>query len=264
MTARIEIPDEFMGVPVNRKTVRETLKGKNGGSPLRTRQKPNTGFPKLVSDNPHNYIQVPQYNGLVIAIAESHKGKNMYETLEVLEAEDMRMPFVGQFMSHWLNVRNASVDNRELFYADGTPVGKAEKDDLWSYLSSEHNGGCWTMLNNLFVKENNSWYMETDLGVVMNGVDKVLKGKVRKSRMDDFLDKDGYVNLDLNSQGFPVSASANQRYEQGRNFYFYSPVEGAVAGFGAGSDWAVLYCCGYPDSRDASLGVFACAEGATP
>ncbi len=64
-----------------------------------------------------------------------------------------------------------------------------------------------------------------------------------------------------NSQGL-FASSHGSNYEQGKNVYFWKPVKGSVAWFGAGSGRAYLGCDRDSDYADAGLGVFLCAEGA--
>ncbi len=75
---------------------------------------------------------------------------------------------------------------------------------------------------------------------------------------------DSYINFSFNKQGLASKSakSSKQDYVQGKNIYFWYPRKDNVAGFGADSGRAYLYCDGIPSSTDSALGVYGCAEGA--
>ncbi len=221
-------------------------------------------YPRHVIDNPQSYIQVPQYQGLVIATAETHKGLNMFDTLEALVTEQLYMPPVPHFMRHRLNLKEAGLDKtRKLLYADETEVAEDVAVDLWKYVSSGHRKGCWTWLNSQFKEEGGIWYIENNLTVATDSDGKKsLIGE--RQPLDCSIREDCYVNFDANEQGFPTSKAPTQKYEADNNNYFYHPRNGAVARFLAASDRSDLDCGGNPDVRYSSLGVFACAAGGAP
>lgn len=257
--APIEIPDSWIGKPIEGSLDRMLSK-------IQTSPQPAPVTPPIISGNmnPRDYIQVPQYN-MVIAKAETHKGKNMFETLEALAGENMFMPSPAEFMRHWMNVKTAAVDRTNvLVYADGTNVSDAEALDLWNYMSSGHRGGAWTWLNALFkVEDHDEWYIGQKLKVVTNARgEKILEGTPKK--LDCPIRTDCYVDLEFNAQGFPVRKSAEQQYKQGQNARFYHPRADRVARFDANSGRAYLDCFRDPSSRVAGLGVFACAAGSAP
>jgi hypothetical protein len=258
---KINIPDNWLGEKIEG-SIEKVLAEKPAMS-NQTRAQTNTEKVYEIND-PRNYIQVPQFD-IVIARKETHRGKNMYDTLESLASEGLKMPSLAQFMTHWVNVKEAVQGKRGLVYADGSPVGNDVAQDLWNYMSSRDrdpwNGEIsWTWLNSLFRKDGNDWYIEADLeGTTDANGRKSLKGT--KAPLNTCLREDSYASINLNSQGLPTDKSSVQEYRQGENFYFWHPRNNAVAGFDAGSDGADLDCGGDPDERDSSLGVFACAEG---
>jgi hypothetical protein len=245
-----QFPDKLFGKPI--KGSLEGFLANEEGKELEKSQ--NIQIPSGI--NPRDYIQVPEHN-IVIALAETHKSEDMYETLESLSKEGFKMPSIDEFMFHWNNVREAARGKTRLLYADGTSVKKDIAEDLWKYMSSGHRGGCWTWLNGLFL-EDNGWHIETELEVKTDTSGKrYLKGK--RELLEAPVREDCYVNLDFNAQGMPVSKSSSQVYEQGKNIHFYHPRNGRVARFCAGSDGAYFGCVRIPGSADSSLGVFACA-----
>ena len=167
------------------------------------------GFPIYFNPgiNPRDYVQVPQH-GIVIATKETHLGKDMYDTLDVLSSEGLKMPSAERFMRHWLNVYEAAQGKRTLVYADGTNVLAEKALELWNYMSSTDRSPfqgkvCWTWFNNRFVEENGIWHMETDLKTTRQGKDVRLAGT--RTRIEDCLRKDCIAKINsVNSQGFPT------------------------------------------------------------
>lgn len=230
---------------------------------------PEIQIPALIRKNPRSFIQIPQLNAL-IAVEQTHNGKNTYQQLESLAGEQMEMPSPFTFMTHRQYTFKASQGKSQLLYADNTEVPRNISKDLWKRLSSGHNGGCWTRLNALFIQEEThsspwhsdiSWYIETDLKVVNNKQGKSLKG-IRQPLDTTVLHENCYTTLAFNPQGLSIEKSSIQSYNAKKNIYFGYPQNGAVARFNADSDGASLSCIMYPTSRDASLGVFASARGA--
>src|SRR3989344_6796335 len=212
-------------------------------------------LPEIVQRAPRNYIKIPQLNE-VIAINETHKGKDLYDTLDAVADEGLSSPYISSFMRHWMNVKEAVVDRKgKLHYADGSQVPADSAEDLWKYLSSGHRGGCWTWLDALFTKEGNEWYLTQDLKTVRQGQDQLLQGN--KQKLEACLRKDCYVDLSFNTQGLATQESPTQNYSQGENIYFYHPRENCVARFYASSVRTGLGCNGDPSGRFGDLGVFA-------
>ena len=179
------------------------------------------------------------------------------------------MPRITQFMTHWNNLREAADNKRQLFYADGSLVDADVISDLWKYVSSGHRGGCWTWLNAYFQSSQNivassanrPLEMLTDLKVIRTGNNRDFVGT--STPLDSYLHENAYVDLSFNAQGLPIptAKSIEQQYKQGKNIYFWQPVDGRVARFGANSAGSVLNCDRDPSNRVSQLGVFACAEG---
>ena len=257
----MKIPKTFMGKPIAG-AMERVLSGTNI-SPAPAEENTNYEIP---ANEKRNYIHVPQF-GIVIATRETHLGKNMFDTLEALAGEKLKMPSQRQFMRHWLNIREAAEGTRTLLYADITPVGNDVAKDLWDYMSSSTNRGkfngkvCWTWLNSLFEEENGRWFVEEDLKVLSDAQgNKYLQGT--RLSLDPYIEEDCYVGLNFNSQNLPTTKSSVQDYSQGNNIYFRHPLDGKVAWFDADSVGALLSCGGDPAVAYSSLGVFPCAEGA--
>ena len=258
---RIKIPDQFMGKPIEGAMERVlAMAPKNDDMPVEE-----GGKYVVLPNEERNYIQVPQF-GIVVAMRETHLGKNMFDTLEALAGERLKMPSQRQFMRHWLNVKESAEKKRKLVYADGTPVSYDVSRDLWGYMSStdrsKFNGkNCCTWLNSLFKEENGKWFVEEDLRVETDAQSrKYLRGT--RVSLDNCIGEKCYIDLNFNPQNLPTTKSSAEKYAQGKNLYFWHPKNESVAGFFADSDWAGLVCDRDPTGADSSLGVFSCAEGA--
>ena len=252
---KIKIPDNYLGERREgsmEKVLQSSTKPQNQGD---------VAIANCQMQNPRGYIQVPQFN-LAIALRETNKNLNMYSTLEALAGEGLKIPSPVQFMRHWLNVKEAAEGSRTLFYADGTPVNNDVSKDLWNYMSSRDrspwNGQiCHTWLNALFISENNKWYIENDLKVVPDARgNKTLQGS-REKLPPTTLRTDGWVSLNFNEQGLPITHYSLTCYEQGENIHFYHPRSSSVARFKVGSYGAYLDCNGDPRNSDSDLGVRA-------
>ena len=258
---KITIPAQFMGKPIEGAMERVlAMAPKNDDISVEE-----GGKHVVPANEERNYIQVPQF-GIVVAMRETHLGKNMFDTLEALAGERLKMPSQRQFMRHWLNVKESAEEKRKLVYADGTPVSYDVSRDLWDYMSStdrsKFNGkNCWTWLNSLFKEENGKWFVEEDLRVETDAQSrKYLRGT--RVSLDNCIGESCYIDLNFNPQNLPTTKSSAEKYVQGENLYFYPTKNESVVGFYANSDGAGLGCRGDPGSANSSLGVFSCAEGA--
>ena len=74
----------------------------------------------------------------------------------------------------------------------------------------------------------------------------------KKEALESHAAQDSWIDAkSFNNQGLPTKKSKAQK------LYYWAPMDGRVAGFGADSGWAFLYCYGGPSYADASLGVRA-------
>ena len=208
--------------------------------------------------NPREYIKIPG-TSILIARQETLKGFKREKTYYELAKKGLFMPNSAIFMPYFLKVQEASLGKINLYDGNGTVIDRNESEDLWKYLTTGLRGECWTWLDDLFKEDANGWKLETD--------HRIVNGKLTSKtyNLESCLRKDAYVSLEFNRQGIPTptSESGYQKYKQGKNIYFRHPRDGTVARFIAGSGRADLGCGGNPSFSSASLGVFACAEGAT-
>jgi hypothetical protein len=221
--------------------------------------------------NRADYIKVPR-KGILISKRELYKGKqfryNWEKSIFILQENGLYMPSPEIFMTHFMNVKQAAEGKTNLEDGNGNRLSRDEAGSLWSYLSStnrnQFNGEiCWTWLDALFKKDKSGkMYMETDHRAVKQGSKLILQG--RDATLASHLSQDTWAELSFTPQGLANKVSQQTSYAQGTNIYFWQPVDNRVAGFGAGSGGAVLFCGRNPTSSGSSLGVFACAGGAVP
>ena len=256
-------------VPVNPEGLTELMNELLAPIAMPPATNPRTGIvlaPSFITD-PENYIGIPQVN-IVIAKRESDKNLDWEDTVNALlnKAGAYHMPNISEFVSHFYNVLEAVQGKRTLYDGKGKPLKKDEAVNLYKYLTTDFDGGCWTWLDANFVK--GSGFNKLNLRTNHR---KGAKGKLifDESPLEITLGKDCYVDLNrtkLNKQYLPKPGleSSNQNYRQGENIYFWCPKKNAVAGFRADSDGADLDCNRDPSNSHESLGVFVCAEGAAP
>ncbi|MFH1710952.1 MAG: hypothetical protein ABH840_01445, partial [Nanoarchaeota archaeon] len=112
-------------------------------------------------------------------------------------------------------------------------------------------------LNAKFEKRKNGLYMISE-NVLVNG-----KYETEEQKLDDFLTENKIPGISLDDwinsnakHGLPTPKNSNG------NLYYWAPVLGYVARFGAVSGRASLSCGWGAGGSGPSLGVRACAEGA--
>ncbi|MBU2523517.1 MAG: hypothetical protein KKE23_04505 [Nanoarchaeota archaeon] len=192
------------------------------------------------------FIYVPSIN-LYLAKERTLKGKSWNETHKILQEDNKFMPSIYQFTEYLKYLQNDHRDKTE---------AKEILDDI---LKKTQSGWKGEWLDAKFEKRNKGLYLLSE--------HKIQNGKlIAKSEqpLEKCVTEDCYVDLKFNNQGLPISKSKSQSYNQGKNVYFWQPVDGRVAGFNVGSGRADLYCSNDdPDGRYVGLGVFPCAEGAS-
>ena len=205
--------------------------------------------------NPQDYVIVPNTN-ILIAKKETFKGLNWNDTHFKLAENGLFMPAPKLFTDYFQSVIRAEQGKEKLYDGAGNLLKSQEVNEIYKYLTTDYNKGCWTWLDALFKQESDKWKVISNHKVVNN------KLVGQPNDLEKCLMEDCFCDLDFNKQGLAISKSKSQSYSQSNNIYFWHPRNNAVARFNADSGRAYLYCYGGPDDRDDSLGVFACAVGA--
>ncbi|MDP4012262.1 MAG: hypothetical protein Q8R00_01510 [Candidatus Nanoarchaeia archaeon] len=180
-----------------------------------------------------DYIYLPSRN-LYIAKQKTHFNKNWYQSHESLHKEDARMLTIPEFLDFLEALKNGN-DEFKNIYNEIT-----EKRDPWR---AEHLDAYFTNNNGLKISYNH----------------RIINGKLvpqNTESLDSCVMEECYADLSsLNKQGLPAKKSRLQKYKQGDNVYFWHPIDEAVAGFDAGSDWVGLFCGWNPRGSGSDLGV---------
>jgi hypothetical protein len=217
-------------------------------------------LPVIATINPSDYalIQEGDEANAAISMAQRFNGLQFFPMLqEAMKAREV-LATLRPFIRTLLNVNAARREEGVIYDALGNLI---EGDRLIQY-ANLLNHDCWTYLNARFPQ-----------GQGFRGLDIVTAGASgieTRAPLEPCLEENCYAELDsMNNQGLLTKKASVQKYEPGKVVLNYpprlradKPEEGYVAGFGAYSDWAVLYCGGDPDGSLPSLGGFACAEGA--
>ncbi|MDP1728666.1 MAG: hypothetical protein Q8L27_00500 [archaeon] len=192
---------------------------------------PETAEPKK------DYVYVPAL-GLYISENRYLQNKDWNQTQEILHKEGRRMPTIPEFIefSRYLksNERKTKVKNAgkilDEIYTVRAP-GRAE------WLDADFKVKGKKLYVNYYVFENNKIVPKTE-------------------QLENYLDETRNPGIDLDSWLANSTKQGLPRVEvKGGSIWYGYPREGAVAGFGAGSVWAGLYCGGSPGNHGAGLGV---------
>jgi len=186
------------------------------------------------------YIYVPSIK-LYVAKERSLKGKNWNQAQEELKKQKVSMPTPYQFREFLKFLRDSKNREHTEIFNDITEVRSPWRAE-WLNARFEERNGLYMISENVLV---NGRYQDIE------------------QKLDNYLNKDKIPGISLDewinsnaSHGLPIA-------KMGKGpLYYRPPVKGCVAWFVSGSAWAALYCPRLPDSSSASLGVFACAEGA--
>lgn len=197
------------------------------------------------------FVYVPSID-LSFAAQRTHQNINWYDTHKQLAEEKLRMPTPRETWELIFYLKD-NLDNPEYeqVYND---ILKLTPKDTWH--------GEWQ--NAFFTKAGDKTYIQHVKGIKSNGELELSP----KKELTDFLNSDCWADIssiaNISQDGLCNKQSNLTKYAQGGNIYSWPPFDKSVARFGAGSDWANLYCGRRPDGALTSLGVRACAEGARP
>jgi len=197
-----------------------------------------------------DYVHIPKQE-FVTAIAETDFNLNYEEVHKAVLKKGLAVPEISQFMTFHNYIIDCYKNKKQIFDAGGNPLSNKIKNDLYKQLTEN----CWTWLNGLFHLSGDKKTIEKVIGLDSNDI--LL---TKREDLENYLEKDCYVDfIKLNKQGIPNSNAKffKQDFVEGKNIYFYQPVDERVARFYADSDRAYLYCCRDSSGRGSSLGVRA-------
>ena len=240
---KYQIPKTFMGKPVAG-SLERVLAGLNGNT--NNPQNPPQTAPLVNAPNLQGYIFVPS-TGLYMAKERTHLGLNWYQTHEELQKENLRMPTIPEFIEYLKFLDRGYPDRNE---------GQLILDEIKAVRNPWRSEWLDARFEKIKRKMNIHSMHKYSNGKLVSSKPEVL-GKCLMKDKTPGIDLDYWLN-NSTPQGLPdVNTPRGE-------LYFWYPREGSVAGFGAGSGRAGLGCFRDPAVVGSSLGVFACAEGATP
>lgn len=192
---------------------------------------PSTGF-----DN-GDYIFMPQRK-LYVAKQRSHLDKTWYQAHQALQDEDARMLTIREFVD-FLNILRNGNDEFKKIYSDITEVRDPYRAE-WLDAKFSSRGILNKTYSITYHKINSNGNLE----------------EVTEPLLDNYIANDKKVDLGDWLQKATIQGLPSLNTNEG-SLYYWSPVNGRVARFGADSDGALLNCGGNPGDSNSSLGVRA-------
>jgi hypothetical protein len=205
-----------------------------------------------------DYIHFDVPYSFDIAISEdfgSCKGKDWNEQNRELLSNGYHMSNIIESMTLFQNVI-ISHKNKTQILSDsaGNPISRKTTEELYKFLTSNYKTGSFYNINALFENINGNWRMKEAIDYDPQKDELIF----RESFISIPLTEDCFVDFsNLTPEGLPKTKSSKQKYLQGENLYYLSPVDGRVVGFYADSVRAGLFCGRNPSLRDSDLGVRA-------
>jgi hypothetical protein len=227
MMKRIEIPSEFMGVPVSEDTLKEAL------SPTRTQQRkqttPNTNAPSL-----DGFEYVP-FLGLYVGKEKELHGKNWDDAREELHQRGDRMPTISEYVTFINHLRSKDDAEAKQILDEIYGVRNPWRSE-WLDAKFSVTGGLVRMGS----------YAFTDTGVSQTYV-----------YLPNVLMQDKKPGIDLDSWLRDNEHGVSKEGISDGKLWYWPPRDGTVARFDADSNGADLDCGGDPIDSYSSLGVRA-------
>ncbi|MEK6761008.1 MAG: hypothetical protein AABX93_03745 [Nanoarchaeota archaeon] len=202
----------------------EVLKGLDQLKISYTRAARQNTFPRLKQD----FVYIPSAK-LHFAKQKILLEKDWHETHQTLGEEGLAMPTPSEF-------------SQTLKYLRDNP--NPENTELYNEIIQIRNPWRAIWIDAFFEKRKDGLYILTENETKAEMLDKNTLIKDERISLDSWLDNP-------TSQGLPRKDVARG------NFYFWSPRENSVAGFGTVGDDAYLYCGRDPSVRYSGLGVHA-------
>jgi len=170
-----------------------------------------------------NYIYVPEHN-ITIATKQELTGEKVEDIHRTLIKQGRRMPKVNEFMQHFINVRDAAYQKKELYDGCKNKIDYKRIKEIYTDLTTKTT--VWLNANFYDGKFYNgegegSLDLEIVTGLEPNGELEIKRVPLKKCLRE----KGVFVELDLNSQGFPKEKVkiSHYRYTNNHNIMYVSP-----------------------------------------
>jgi hypothetical protein len=224
MSKRIEIPGEFMGVPVSKETLKEALES------TKKRKTEESPHPNALSLEGFEYV--PSIR-LYVAKEKELFNNDWNQTQESLHQRGDRMPTILEYITFINHLRTKNDE---------------ESRKILDEIYTVRNPWRSEWLDAKFIVKDSRVTMEYHT---------FTNSKIEEKSIDlqGILMGDKTPGIDLNSWLSDNEHGLPKQNIQDGQLYFWHPRTERVARFGANSDWAYLGCGGGSGYHDSSLGV---------
>ena len=227
-----KLPATWMGEPVKGSLIKLLGDEQNEKKPVSKRQVPSA----QTAPEKDGFVYVPSIK-LYVAKERTLQGKNWNQAHRGLQRQGNQMLTIPQFFDF-------------VSYLQGNSSACPERDQILDEILTHRYPWRSEWLDAKFFEKDGEMYIDYNHRIV----GKRLTPQDTK-KLEDCLRSNGHFDVSsLNNQGMPTKGSRKQ------DVYFYSPTDGAVAGFVAGSEWAILNCGRNPAYTNSLLGVRVARE----
>lgn len=258
----IEIPDRWLGKPVEG-ALERALKSPNPALPIATPASPASILPANNSGlNKADYIILRSqsygsytYGDTLVSMQRAHLGKNWNESWDSLKSDGSYMLTIRQF-ADFLELLSSG----HAFDGNGIRVQPSRLNELYKDITEVRDPWRSEWLDARFVKKQ----VGKSFGVIPKNELQIAyhvpnaQGVLTEVQepLEPYLDSNKTPGIDLDhwkksgtKHGLPLKGNRDG------GLYYWQPVDGKVAWFGANSDWAYLDCSEDPADRYSDLGV---------
>ncbi|AJF62923.1 MAG: hypothetical protein QT11_C0001G0787 [archaeon GW2011_AR20] len=143
----------------------------------------------------------------------------------------------------FLDLRDLLDSRKKTYDGKGSLVSTLEKQGLLDEMIDRRTPWRAEYFGNRFFKYDEKWYMESGFKVINDKISPTSIKEIKPLMMG------GWTSFKhINEDGLVTKL-------RGKEIFYFSPIDGRVARFVAGSDWAYLNCRGSPFYSNGGLGV---------
>ena len=220
--------NKFMGKPIEgeyQKALERLSQSPSSGADSNT----NPNLPLI-----EGYIPIPTAN-LYFAKERTHLNKNWNETWQALKQENLEMPTLEEFRVSLKYLRDSKDNECKRVYEDITDLKSSWRGNWIDAYFEQRDDGLYLLTKNKTKSEK----LQNHLA----------QNKTPGISLDDWIN-----GINITTQGLP-----NLNIKDG-DLYYWAPVAGRVARFGASPVRAYLNCSRDPSDSNHALGVRAARE----
>ena len=273
----IKIPKKFMGSPIKGAMQRVLDRKDDGGTPpgAGTQNQSTGDIAPFNINSPEDYIFLPgrthgsySYPNLEVSMYRLNAAPQVVQAANKLgfqvqdtAKEQNGRDYIGsvnweQVLKINLSLEGLTLNNRQIIDliellksgdakdANGNNIPKPKLEEILNEITQVREPWRAEWLGAKFEDKSGKLHINHSYKLV-NGV---LVPDFSEKLEETYLRKNCWISYSgINNQGMPT--------QEGKDIYYYSPVNGSVAGFWAYSGWAGFNCSRGPAGTDASLGV---------